>query len=195
MIIQCESCSRKFLVDDTSIPTEGRMVQCGNCSQKWFQKSTSSLTTNIKKYILDDTKNSSLEIKASDGQLYRFLGNQWAKVLPSGKMGMLARKNISTELNKLSGKSENKNIETNIHPKTIDPSSQDVNSNYINKKVHYEGLGFSGYIILFIIIFLSGIGFLKTFENEILHYFPKSEYIFETLENVFVIVKDLLNSY
>ena len=37
MIIQCESCSRKFLVKDTDIPKEGRMVQCSNCSQKWFQ--------------------------------------------------------------------------------------------------------------------------------------------------------------
>ena len=32
MIIQCESCSRKFQVKDEDIPEEGRMVQCSNCS-------------------------------------------------------------------------------------------------------------------------------------------------------------------
>ena len=37
MIIQCKSCSKKFLVKDEDIPTEGRMVQCSNCSQEWFQ--------------------------------------------------------------------------------------------------------------------------------------------------------------
>ena len=37
MIIQCESCTKKFQVKDEDIPKEGRMVQCSNCSQKWFQ--------------------------------------------------------------------------------------------------------------------------------------------------------------
>jgi len=32
MIIQCESCSKKFIVKDTDIPKEGRNVQCGYCS-------------------------------------------------------------------------------------------------------------------------------------------------------------------
>ena len=39
MIIQCKSCSRKFVVKDGDIPKEGRMVECGYCSQKWFQDS------------------------------------------------------------------------------------------------------------------------------------------------------------
>ena len=37
MIIQCESCSRKFVVKDNDIPEEGRMVQCGYCSVTWHQ--------------------------------------------------------------------------------------------------------------------------------------------------------------
>ena len=40
MIIKCKNCSRKFLVEDSDIPNEGRMVQCSYCSQKWFQTST-----------------------------------------------------------------------------------------------------------------------------------------------------------
>ena len=37
MIIQCESCSRKFVLNDTLIPKKGRMVQCGYCSVTWHQ--------------------------------------------------------------------------------------------------------------------------------------------------------------
>ena len=38
MIIQCESCSKKFIVKDSDIPKEGRNVQCGYCSSTWLQK-------------------------------------------------------------------------------------------------------------------------------------------------------------
>ena len=37
MIIQCESCSRKFIVKDKDIPEAGRMVKCGYCSVTWHQ--------------------------------------------------------------------------------------------------------------------------------------------------------------
>ena len=37
MIIQCESCSRKFVVKDRDIPEDGRTVQCGYCSVTWHQ--------------------------------------------------------------------------------------------------------------------------------------------------------------
>ena len=37
MIIQCKSCSRKFIVKDNDIPKSGRMVQCGYCSVTWHQ--------------------------------------------------------------------------------------------------------------------------------------------------------------
>ena len=52
------------------------------------------------------------EFMASDGKNYKFLGNQWAQILPSGKTGRLARKKISQELNKLAGKKQVKNSKT-----------------------------------------------------------------------------------
>ena len=42
------------------------------------------------------------EIKASDGKTYKFLGSQWAQLLPSGKTGLFAKKKIGRELDKLS---------------------------------------------------------------------------------------------
>ena len=49
MIIQCESCSRKFVVKDNDIPEEGRMVQCGYCSVTWHQIPTLTPSKTVKK--------------------------------------------------------------------------------------------------------------------------------------------------
>ena len=38
MIITCEKCSKKFNLEDSLIPDEGRELQCGSCNHKWFFK-------------------------------------------------------------------------------------------------------------------------------------------------------------
>ena len=43
-------------------------------------------------------------IKAADGKTYKFLGSQWAELLPSGKTGIFAKKKIGKELDKLTGR-------------------------------------------------------------------------------------------
>ena len=205
MIIQCESCSKKFQVKDEDIPKKGRMVQCSNCLQKWFQtpiKIQSSITPDT------DKKVSKMEFEASDGRVYRFMGSQWAEVLRSGKTGLLAKRTIGAELNRLAGitkpkksrKREKKTAEMEIEniSKIIDPSSEQIDSDNRQK----EGLGFFGYIILLTVITLSIIGILKTFQTELIMYFPEIEYIFDKGENIFesmgyiiTIIKDLIKSY
>ena len=69
-----------------------------------------------------------------------------------------------------------------------------------------QGLGFFGYVFLLIIIGFSIVGVLRTFENDLLNYFPETEYIYElldkqleyvaeTVKNIIVIIQDLINSY
>ena len=36
MIIQCVNCNKKFEVNVSLIPTEGRNLQCGSCNHTWF---------------------------------------------------------------------------------------------------------------------------------------------------------------
>ena len=104
MIIQCESCSRKFVVKDSNIPKEGRTVQCGYCSVTWHQMPITIPTkivkqTSIKKPVVKVDEGLSVDaIKASDGKTYKFLGSQWAQLLPSGKTGLFAKKKIGREL-------------------------------------------------------------------------------------------------
>ena len=35
MIIGCPNCSRRFNIDETLIPKNGRILQCGSCNHKW----------------------------------------------------------------------------------------------------------------------------------------------------------------
>ena len=100
MIIQCESCSRKFVVKDSDIPSEGRTVQCGYCSVTWHQMPNLIKSKKVAKQVINEPQvetndNLSVEsIKASDGKTYKFLGSQWAELLPSGKTGLFAKKKI-----------------------------------------------------------------------------------------------------
>ena len=37
MILNCNACSKKFVVPDNAIVASGRLVQCGSCGNKWKQ--------------------------------------------------------------------------------------------------------------------------------------------------------------
>ena len=216
MNIQCKSCSRKFVVQDSDIPKEGRTVQCGYCSVTWHQMpvSVSIITAEkpeIKKPAVTETDESPSvdSIKASDGKTYRFLGSQWAELMPSGKTGLFARKKITQELDEITGRKERKIAKKRKKKlEEVNPSSESLEAekklpdNYKPK----QGLGFFGYIFLIIIIGFSIVGVLRTFENDLLNTFPEAEYIFElldkqliflaeTVKNMIVIIQDLLNAY
>ena len=50
MLINCNSCQKKFIVPDNAITESGRLVQCGSCGKKWTQfptKITKSKETKI----------------------------------------------------------------------------------------------------------------------------------------------------
>ena len=38
MIITCPNCEKKFRIDNSLIPKEGRDLQCGSCEHVWFYK-------------------------------------------------------------------------------------------------------------------------------------------------------------
>ena len=234
MIIQCENCSRKFLAKDSDIPKEGRMVQCGYCSITWHQMPISVPTKTFEQANINEPAEEISEglsvdkIRASDGKTYKFLGSQWAQLLPSGKTGLFAQRKIGKELDKLTGRKRVRTVqkrrkkiremEIDTIEKVIDPSSGnqdevDPSSKNLGDKKQApdidqpkSGLGFFGYIFLLIIIGFSIVGVLRTFENDLLYYFPETEYIYqlldeqleflaETVKNMIVIVNDLISYY
>jgi len=214
MIIQCENCSRKFVVKDSAIPENGRTVQCGYCSVTWhqmpFRTSTKAIESKKSKTIEEANDSPSVDsIKASDGKTYKFLGSQWAELLPSGKTGLFARKKISKELDQVSGLKRKRNVRKKQKKIIeVDPSSHDLveTKSGRNEKESKSGLGFLSYFFLIIIIGFSLVGVLKTFENDLLELFPEFEYIFsildlqleylaESIKNIIVIINDLSISY
>ena len=210
MIVECKNCLKKFAVKDSDIPSRGRTVQCGNCSRRWLQmpihsavttdnldvekdsyKISSSVTSD--NLDVDDDSSQDLsknEFMASDGKKYKFLGSQWAEILPSGKFGRLARKKISKELNILANRKQDKKI------KTIQESKQSVNQ-YQEKQ--NNGMGIFGFLIVLVISVAAIILLLDTFRHQLISFFPNLEnylvYIFETLNNIYIIIKDLFNNY
>ena len=149
MIIQCESCSRKFVVKDSNIPKEGRTVQCGYCSVTWHQMPITIPTkivkqTSIKKPVVKVDEGLSVDaIKASDGKTYKFLGSQWAQLLPSGKTGLFAKKKIGKELDKLTGRKRESIVEKKAKKakKELDPSSESLDSEKQLPDVHKSQQG------------------------------------------------------
>ena len=215
MIIQCESCSRKFVAKDSDIPEEGRTVQCGYCSVTWHQMPVAAPTrivkkTKVTKSVVETDESPSVDsIKASDGRTYRFLGSQWVELFPSGKTGLFARRKISRELDEITGRKEKKITRKRKKKlEEVDPSSGGLDSEKQLSDTYKpkQGLGFFGYIFLLIIIGFSVVGVLRTFENDLLNTFPETEYIYELLDeqleflaesvkNMIVIINDLIDSY
>ena len=145
-------------------------------------------------------------VEASDGRIYKFLGNQWAQLLPSGKTGLFAKKTISQELNEIVKRKTN-NINNNKISE-VDPSLENMGGENNLPDIYKEkkSFGFFGYVFLIILLSFSSIGLLKFFEDDLINYFPQLQYIFEiidvqliyineTIENIIVIAKDLLESY
>ena len=217
MIIQCESCARKYIVKDDDIPSDGRAVKCGYCSVTWYQMPTSKKVREIqkqkttptpKKVMTNERKyeSSTGGMEASDGKIYKYLGNQWAQLLPSGKTGLFARKKISQELNEIVRRKTNESRYKKISE--VDPLLENIGSENNLPDIYKEkkSLGFFGYVFLIIIFSFSSIALLKFFEDDLITNFPQLQYIFEiinmqlmyineTIENIILIATDLLESY
>ena len=56
MILECKSCSKKFLVPDSAITSNGRLVQCSSCGNKWTQFPVKKVSTREPKKIKSTTK-------------------------------------------------------------------------------------------------------------------------------------------
>jgi predicted Zn finger-like uncharacterized protein len=214
MIIQCKNCARRFIARDSDIPENGRTVQCGYCSVTWHQMpeiKTNKPIKKISKKLIDviSNKTSKYEIKASDGKKYKYLGNQWAQLLPSGKTGIFAKKKIGVELDNIAGivskKSSNK---FSRKSKVVDPSSESQIGREKLPDIYKpkNGIGFFGYTFILLIISLSLLGAIKTFEDYWLDYFPQHilffafidqqlDFFVETVKNMITILNDLINSY
>ena len=170
MILNCNSCEKKFVVPDQAITASGRTVQCGSCGNKWKQF---PITNELGKTAV--VKKIKIEKKLDRKKIV----NQKRKVVKKTREINL----YSPEyLQKKHGINLN-NIEQKITKKT-------------EEKVSF---GFYNSLILFIILIVAFSRSLYFLQDFIVQVFPLTkfylDYFFENIRNVFEIWKNLISNY
>ena len=170
MILNCNSCEKKFVVPDQAITASGRTVQCGSCGNKWKQF---PITNELGKTAV--VKKIKIEKKLDRKKIV----NQKRKIVKKTREINL----YSPEyLQKKYGINLN-NIEQKITKKT-------------EEKVSF---GFYNSLILFIILIVAFSRSLYFLQDFIVQVFPLTkfylDYFFENIRNVFEIWKNLISNY
>tara|TARA_B100001750_G_C15169563_1_gene428508 strand:+ start:154 stop:597 length:444 start_codon:yes stop_codon:yes gene_type:complete len=127
----------------------------------------------------------------SEGRLVQcgFCNSKWhQKPLNESKEKIVAPFSVSK---KIKIKQKKRDIEEQIYI----PKSKKLHTGEKNKK----NIGFLSYLFVFIISILALFLVLETFKNQIINYWPEFDnyfnYIYETLNNIFILIKDLFKSY
>ena len=170
MIIQCESCQKKFVVPDSAVTAKGRLVQCSSCGNKWTQypiKRKSPKIANVKN-ITKQSKQKVKRKKTSGIDVYS------AEYLQK-KHGIKI-----------------------IDPSSSNLKTKGSNQNKIGKKGSVS-FGFFNYLITISILSIFFVGILNFERSRLSRKFPFLEpYIegfFETLNNFKIIFIDFITSY
>jgi len=170
MILSCNACEKKFVVPDQAITATGRTVQCGSCGNKWKQfplKSGTKIPVSEKK----------IKIK---------------KIPSLTKTFKVKKKKVKKirEINLYSPEYLAKK-----HGITLD-GVENNSSNKSNEKVSF---GFYNSLILFIFVFITLSRGLYFFQDFISQKMPFTEfyldYFFESIRNIFEILKNLISNY
>ena len=166
MKITCPYCKKKFNVDTSLIPNEGRLLKCGSCNQEWFYKQSEPTENDniISKYNPPD------EISLNESQ-----------IKPSSLVKNEQEIQIPKETETIISQAEKKIKKTtynkdNIEAKNLNESKNNGISNFFS------------YLIVFIISFVALIILLDTFKTPLINVFPGLENI---LFSLFEILKDI----
>ena len=103
MIITCPNCNKKFTIDPTLIPEEGRDLKCGSCDHVWLYKikDMSSKPLTLNENIYDN------EIEANDAEKEN--DNEFNKITEKKE----EEKKVKKFIEKQKSISENKEKNTN----------------------------------------------------------------------------------
>ena len=170
MIINCNSCDKKFVVPDQAITFSGRMVQCGSCGNKW------------KQYPKNEEKITPIKIKKNK-KISKISQTKIPK--PKKKISKKKREIDLYSPEYLAKKHGIKLDETNYQSK---PVAKD--------KVSF---GFYSSLIILLVFVIAFSRTLYFFQDFIIAKFPFTEYylkyFFESIRNLFEIWKSLISNY
>jgi len=169
MLVNCNSCQKKFVVPDSAITEKGRLLQCGSCGNKWTQYPISQEEQiTIKKPI--NTSNTEKIIKKSSSTKKTSKSRKrqvdlYSEEYLKKKHGLVIQDAISVE-----------------------------SSN--SKQKLKTGIGFYGNVIILIIFLISIFGVLDLNKYFVINKFPFLEtyinYIYDSLEIIKISIYSLI---
>ena len=169
MIINCNSCEKKFVVPDQAISQIGRIVQCGSFGNKWRQFQSN----NEKKIIRATNENKKNVIKKN--KIYKKRSTKKKREIELYSPEYLAKKH-------------------GIHLNNI--NTKDSINNKASKKISFD---FFSSFLIFIIFLITALRLTYFFQDTLINLFPVAEIylniLFENTNNIFQIWKDLIANY
>jgi len=172
MILNCNSCGKKFVVPDSAITGSGRVVQCGSCGNKWKQFPVNEVKKT--QSIPDSQKIASKPQKTKQ------------KFQKPKKAKSVVRKSRQIDL-------YSPEYLAKKHGITLNNDVEKKSSN--SEKV---SLGFYSSLLIFIVIIIFLSRGLYFFQDFVVQKLPFTEfyidYFFESIRNMFEIWKNLISS-
>ena len=166
MIITCPNCNKKFKIDPTLIPEDGRDLKCGSCDHVWLYKveDVSSMPLTLNENIDNNEIEPDKVEKKNDNEFK--------------KKQLISKKIIEID------DQEEKTQKFIEKPKSMP-----------EEKIKNTGNKFFSYLVVFIISFIALIVFLDTLKAPLINVFPGVEIIlfslFETLQDIKLFIIDL----
>ena len=170
MLVNCDSCQKKFVVPDSAITEKGRLLQCGSCGNKWTQYPISQEEQiTIKKPI--NTSNTEKIIKKSSSTKKTSKSRKrqvdlYSEEYLKKKHGLVIQDAISVE-----------------------------SSN--SKQKLKTGIGFYGNVIILMIFLISIFGVLDLNKYFVVNKFPFLEtyinYLYDSLEIIKISIYSLIS--
>jgi len=170
MIIACNNCNKKFDIDSSLIPDNGRLLQCASCDHKWFFKKV--VPENTVSPTDEDISNDNVNIFEQNNSPI----NNVESV--SDTSNNEVEVNLDDETKEKIEINKDESIQVNIKPK---------------KQKNFKILNI---FIVFIISFVAFIIIVDTFKYPIGKIVPNVEFIlynlYESIKDVSLFIKDLI---
>ena len=174
MIIQCNSCDKKFSVPDGAITKAGRLVQCSSCGNKWTQyplKKTPEIAKTSPVITKVAPKKKTQKRKGPAPYSKEYMQEKWGTSIEKYAVD----KGLTSKVKKV---------------KTTTKIQKQPKSKTIEK----PGFGFFNYIITYSILSIFFIGILNFERSRIGRKFPVLEpyidHFFESLEIFKILILD-----
>ena len=177
MILNCNSCGKKFVVPDNAITTSGRLVQCGSCGNKWKQFPVNEVEKNRPVF-----SNQKIVTKPQ-------------KIQTKLQKPKRAKKNVIRKPREIDLHSP----EYLAKKHGIKLSNDEFKKTSNNKKSSKVSFGFYNSLLLLIVLIISLSRGLYFFQDFVVQKLPFTEYyidyFFESIRNMFEIWKNLISNY